>query len=394
MKENNFDDKSLKDIDIIDKNNELTQETKLEKDNTDIEYFSISLKRLAILSVLTLGIYEIYWFYKNWKAIQKVEKQDISPFWRAWFAIFYCHGLFKKILQSAKRHGYNGSYSSGLIATVYIVLLLVGNSLSRAENFGFGFYILSFLIGSSTFIPLLFVQKAINFNNSKVVQNYNVGKKFLKGEIISITLGIIYFGLILSLTAFNVFNSITFKDESSKQTIIEECLKSGNELVSREYCECAYNYITNNYGDKELIAMTGKSLIGNPIGMDNAFNNAYEACKSKIYNPSISTEDWIGQVVQEAKSSITLPYKIDENTTMIDITAEPTAIRYHFIVSGINSSSLTNVSLKNYFLPGICTNNDLEIFFDQGINLEYSYIDKNINKTFFFSVTKNDCLTQ
>jgi len=104
-----------------------------QKPHTGIEYFAIPPKRFALFSILTFGIYEIYWFYKNWQAVKKAEGQNISPFWRAIFAVFFCHGLFKKLLESAKAHGYKESYSPGWLATAYIVLLLVGNGLSRAD---------------------------------------------------------------------------------------------------------------------------------------------------------------------------------------------------------------------------------------------------------------------
>jgi uncharacterized membrane protein YvbJ len=58
--------------------NSVTSESKkeievknFEKNIEGIEYFSIPPKRLALLSILTLGLYEIFWFYKNWEAIKK-----------------------------------------------------------------------------------------------------------------------------------------------------------------------------------------------------------------------------------------------------------------------------------------------------------------------------------
>ena len=177
---------------------------KLERDTPDIEYFSIPLRRLAFLSVLTLGLYEIFWFYKNWEAIRKTEQQKISPFGRAIFAIFYCYSFFKKVLRSAKKYNYSDSYSPELLATLYIVLFFVGNGLGQIEHATFEFDIFFLLIALSSFVPLLSVQKAINFNNSKIVQNYNERRKFSRGEIVLIVLGIILFGLVL-LEIFSSF---------------------------------------------------------------------------------------------------------------------------------------------------------------------------------------------
>jgi hypothetical protein len=40
-------------------------------------YFAVSLLKLTVMSVCTFGIYELYWFYKNWRLIMEREKIDI-----------------------------------------------------------------------------------------------------------------------------------------------------------------------------------------------------------------------------------------------------------------------------------------------------------------------------
>lgn len=162
-----------------------------------IEYFAISLKRLALFSILTLGIYEIYWFYKNWSAVKKFEGQKISPFWRAIFVVFFCHSLFKKVLESAKSHAYKNSYSPGWLATAYILLLFVGNGLSRVESYDIGFNLIWLIVAITTFIPLLLVQKAINFNNEKIRDNFKLRREFSGGEVLLIVVGVIWFLLVL-----------------------------------------------------------------------------------------------------------------------------------------------------------------------------------------------------
>jgi len=177
--------------------NDLHKNTDLEKHSVDIEYFAISPARLALFSILTFGIYEIYWFYKNWQAIKKAENQNISPFWRAIFAIFFCNSLFKKVLESAKSHGYKELYSPGWLATAYIVLLVVGNALSRAESSDAGLNFIWLIVSVATFIPLLSVQKAINFNNEKIKGDTVIKQGFSSGEVILIVVGVILFLLVL-----------------------------------------------------------------------------------------------------------------------------------------------------------------------------------------------------
>ncbi|MBI4059628.1 hypothetical protein HY406_01030, partial [Candidatus Giovannonibacteria bacterium] len=131
-------------------------------------------------------------FYKNWQAVKKSEKQNISPFWRAIFAIFFCYGLFKKVLESAKSHAYPNSYSPSWLATAYIVLLLVGNGLSRIESYDIGFNLIWLIVAIATFVPLLPVQRAINFNNENVKADFELRKEFSSGEVSLIVVGVIW----------------------------------------------------------------------------------------------------------------------------------------------------------------------------------------------------------
>ena len=64
-------------------------------------FFSVSITKLVVLSLCSLGLYELYWFYKNWQLVKNHERSDISPFWRAIFANFFCYALFRRVKESA-----------------------------------------------------------------------------------------------------------------------------------------------------------------------------------------------------------------------------------------------------------------------------------------------------
>ena len=65
----------------------------------------VSPLKLGVLSILTLGLYELYWFYKNWKLARDEGGAKVRPFWRAIFAIFFAPSLFVRIHNSAKAIG-------------------------------------------------------------------------------------------------------------------------------------------------------------------------------------------------------------------------------------------------------------------------------------------------
>ena len=108
-------------------------------------------------------------------------------------------------------------------------------------------------------------------------------------------------------------------------------------------------------------------------------------------NNSGSKSELINQIVQVVKNQTTLPMQIDQTTKWVDITAEPSAIRYHYILSSIDTNNMTNDSLKNYLSPSICQNEDTKDLLDQDINMEYSYSVENSEEKYFVTLTKTDC---
>jgi hypothetical protein len=65
--------------------------------------FPVSLLKLTVMSICTFGIYEAYWFYKNWNLIKQRRRSNIAPFWRAFFAYFFCYQCFDEIRQEARK---------------------------------------------------------------------------------------------------------------------------------------------------------------------------------------------------------------------------------------------------------------------------------------------------
>ncbi|HKE88283.1 MAG TPA: hypothetical protein VKB50_31215 [Vicinamibacterales bacterium] len=55
------------------------------------------MPKLIIMCFCTFTLYEIYWFYKNWKRIAERERITISPQARGLFAVFYCYQCFARI---------------------------------------------------------------------------------------------------------------------------------------------------------------------------------------------------------------------------------------------------------------------------------------------------------
>jgi len=94
-------------------------------DNNIEEQKIISLWRFALLTVLSFGLYEIWWIYKTWRFYQQKDNSDINPAARAIFNILFINSLFEKILSFAQEKGYNEKYSIAGLATGFIVFNLI-----------------------------------------------------------------------------------------------------------------------------------------------------------------------------------------------------------------------------------------------------------------------------
>jgi hypothetical protein len=174
--------------------------------NTGEMYFNISIYRLIFLSIFTLGIYDIYWFYRNWKYIAQTTGRKLSPVGRGIFSIFFCHELFKNIGQKAEQSGHNKHYTYGLLSATYIIATILSNATSRADTTQYDsseiFYVNIFIIGLTiiSVIPLYLIQKQVNFINQK--NNYNIDNKFTGGEVVVTLIGVVLF-IIFALNISN-----------------------------------------------------------------------------------------------------------------------------------------------------------------------------------------------
>lgn len=125
--------------------------------NTSPYPFVISNWKLAILSICTFGLYDIYWFYKQWKSYKADKKLKVSPFWRSIFSPIFSYSLFKNISNASKDLDKNKGVEAGALAVVYFFLCRV--------------WPLSFL-------PLIPAQNSINFYWDKKLGNKLERSKF------------------------------------------------------------------------------------------------------------------------------------------------------------------------------------------------------------------------
>ena len=118
-------------------------EPELEKDISESYiFFTTSTTKLIVMSLFTLGLYGIYWFYKNWVVIKKITGKNIWPFWRAVFSIFFMYSCFKNMLVYAQERNIEAKAPIGLLASINIILFFVPSIPSIITNIWFVFSII------------------------------------------------------------------------------------------------------------------------------------------------------------------------------------------------------------------------------------------------------------
>ena len=167
--------------------------------------YIISVGKFALLSVLTFGLYNLWWTYKEWRFFQEKENQDLAPAIRAIFGVVFLIPLFTRIKNFAKRSGYAKTFSP---VAIYLCYLLVA-------IFAYLPIPLS-LVGIFSFLILITPFKALNYAK---LQNpiYNAVEQgpFNGRQICLIVFGSIFWLVVLlsvymMLTTTNTYHYQTY----------------------------------------------------------------------------------------------------------------------------------------------------------------------------------------
>ena len=63
----------------------------------EADFYVVAPRKFYLLSVLTLNLYFVYWFYRSWQLIKQRNDESMLPAMRGVFFIFFTHSLFTDI---------------------------------------------------------------------------------------------------------------------------------------------------------------------------------------------------------------------------------------------------------------------------------------------------------
>lgn len=98
------------------------------------DFFVTSIRKMVIMYVATMGVYSLYWFYKQWSSQRTSMQENIWPFMRAFFSIFFVHALARRMneRQAAKQLD-SLPYSD--VATWFVVITVVTTVVTFGKNY-------------------------------------------------------------------------------------------------------------------------------------------------------------------------------------------------------------------------------------------------------------------
>jgi hypothetical protein len=116
----------------------------------DPHWFLVGGVKLAVMFVGTLGLYQLYWFYKQWDRVRDAG-DNVAPAPRALFSLLFCYSLFRRIVDSTHAVGVITRVPPALLAVGFIVPSLMW----KAEG-------LASFLGFLAFVPMVAAQRLAN----------------------------------------------------------------------------------------------------------------------------------------------------------------------------------------------------------------------------------------
>ncbi len=149
-----------------------------EKGDYTESHFPVSIRKLWIMSLATVGIYSIVWNYYHWVTLKHTDstRSSIWPVPRAIFSIFFVHSLYQSIVQTCQERRPTEKWSLSGMAALYIVCTVLGNVMDQVALYllpGAVLIALSIAFIYGYTYSMAEAQKLANLANNDVEENVN-----------------------------------------------------------------------------------------------------------------------------------------------------------------------------------------------------------------------------
>jgi hypothetical protein len=97
-------------------------------------------------------------------------------------------------------------------------------------------------------------------------------------------------------------------------------------------------------------------------------------------------------VASQFNSSNTLPQRVDDITTLVDVTASGNVLHYYYQIEGGDTSNLTNDALYTNVQPGVCSGDDMRQLLNEGMSVQYEYTIVETGAQYAVHIGNDDCV--
>lgn len=176
--------------------------------NVKGEYSNVqSINKTALFIIITGGLYQLYWFYRNWRDLKTHKNLDISVGLRtlALFVplvnLYFIGSQFKDIGNYAEEAGVK-TFSIPVVALLWAFCMVMSFRLALYDNPVA--IILSWMFILGLVIPFVMVQKTLNEYWIKE-QGELPPKGLSGGEILVLVIGVLFALVALAVDALTIF---------------------------------------------------------------------------------------------------------------------------------------------------------------------------------------------
>jgi transglutaminase-like putative cysteine protease len=150
---------------------------------TDSHFYPMSALKFIILSIGTMGLYEVYWTYRNWHAIKSKMNLDIMPIARGIFSYIWFYPLFTVLRKDSIERFAKNKVMLPFIAMVFAVAYIIAYLASSYSE-----HVLATVLGLLS--PFLFVPFVLYINsiNNKFDGAYKYNSQWKIRQVVALIL--------------------------------------------------------------------------------------------------------------------------------------------------------------------------------------------------------------
>lgn len=179
------------------------------------DFYVVSKQKFAVLFIATLGMYTVYWFYKNWQFYKDKHGENMWPIARGIFSVFFAHKLFNNVEEKLSAIGKSALWKPASVATMYVIASVGTHILDRLamKEIGSPYTdILSIVLLVPIFFTMRTAQEKINLSQGDPEGQEN--SQFTLANWVWIAFGallwlLILFGIALYFPAFEAWFDTT-----------------------------------------------------------------------------------------------------------------------------------------------------------------------------------------